>query len=353
VIKAGDKKIGYIYLPKFYVDFNNPFTGRSCSEDIRKEILKLNEEGIDAMVFDLRNNGGGSLADVVKMSGYFIPRGPIVQVKDKLEGLEVMRDVDPAVLYGGPMLLMVNSGSASASEIMAAALQDYKRAIIVGSPATFGKGTVQRMIDLDMLAETNAPGIKPLGALKLTTQKFYRINGGATQLKGVEPDIILPDRYAYIDFGEKDLDNPMSWSRISNVNYDLWTGSYGNVSALKSLSSKRLQTNEAFVAMETFAQRLKTQRDQTIETLNLEAYREKQKQRKEENDAFSKILEKNTGLSISMTASDMNSLNGDTLKARIMNEWIEGISKDIYLDESTKIVLDILQPKPAGKAKRK
>ncbi|MFO7722036.1 MAG: carboxy terminal-processing peptidase, partial [Bacteroidales bacterium] len=236
---------------------------------IRKEILKLNAEGIDALVFDLRNNGGGSLADVVKMSGYFIPRGPIVQVKDKLEGLEVMRDQDPAVLYGGPMVMMVNSGSASASEIMAAALQDYRRAIIVGSPATFGKGTVQRMIDLDMLAETNDPGVKPLGALKLTTQKFYRINGGATQLKGVVPDIILPDRYSYIDFGEKDLDNPMAWSRIANVDYDMWSGPYGDPNTLKTLSEKRIQSNEAFLAVDGFAKRIKTQREDTRETLNL------------------------------------------------------------------------------------
>jgi carboxyl-terminal processing protease len=353
VIRHGDKKIGYIYLPKFYVDFNNPYTGRSCSEDIRKEILKLNAEGIDALVFDLRNNGGGSLADVVRMSGYFIPRGPIVQVKDKLEGLEVMRDVDPAVLYGGPMVLMVNSGSASASEIMAAALQDYKRAIIIGSPATFGKGTVQRMIDLDMLSESNAPGIKPLGALKLTTQKFYRIDGGATQLKGVAPDIILPDRYAYIEFGEKDLDNPMAWSRISSVSYDLWNGPYGNAAALKTASADRVKQNEAFVAMEGFAQRLKTQRDQTTETLNLAQFREKQKQRKQENEDFNKILEKTNVLNISMTTQDQGALNGDTLKSRIMNEWIEGVSKDIYLDETTRIVMDILQPKTSGKGKRK
>jgi carboxyl-terminal processing protease len=354
VIKAPDgQRVGYIFLPKFYVDFNNPYTGRSCSEDVRKEIIKLTSEGIDALVFDLRNNGGGSLQDVVKMSGFFIPTGPIVQVKDKLEGLDVMRDVDPSLLYDGPMVVMVNAGSASASEIMAAALQDYKRAIIVGSPATFGKGTVQRMIDLDMLVQTSESGIKPLGAMKLTTQKFYRIDGGATQLKGVTPDIILPDRYAYIDFGEKDLDNPMAWSKIPGVKYDVWNGAPTSLQQIISNSEKRVQQHEAFGSIDAFARKLKTQRENTTETLNLIAYTEKQKQRKTESDAFNKILEKKTGLDVVMTVQDAGMLAQDTLKARIMNEWIDALKSDIYLDETTLIIGDILNPKQSAKAKKK
>lgn len=347
-----EKRIGYIYLPKFYVDFNNPISGRNCSEDIRKEIIKLTSEGIDAMVFDLRNNGGGSLQDVVRMSGFFIPRGPIVQVKDKLEGLDVMRDNDPSVLYDGPLVVMVNAGSASASEIMAAALQDYRRAIIVGSNATFGKGTVQRMIDLDMLVQTSESGIKPLGSMKLTTQKFYRIDGGATQLEGVTPDIILPDRYGYIDFGEKDLDNAMEWSKIPHVDYDKWSGQFGDVASLRTNSSKRVNSNEAFSAIDEYAISLKKLREQTSETLNIEQYREKQAQRKRENDQLNKLLAEKTNLNIEMTNIDDIALQSDSIKVKIMTDWIDGLKKDVYLEETTLIVKDILAAKTSAKTRK-
>lgn len=347
------KRIGYIYLPKFYVDFSNPINGRNCSEDIRKELIKLNNEGVDALVFDLRNNGGGSLQDVVKMSGYFIPRGPVVQVKDKLEGLDIMSDNDPSVLYNGPMVVMVNAGSASASEIMAAALQDYRRAIIVGSTATFGKGTVQRMIDLDMLIQTTEAGVKPLGSMKLTTQKFYRINGGATQLKGVTADIILPDRYSYIDFGEKDLDNAMEWSSIPGLSFEPWTGVYGNPGELSKNSSKRVEENEIFSAMDEFAMRLKKQREETKETLNLDKFRQKQAQRKKENERINKLLEQENSLKIDLLSQDATSLKEDSVKLRIMNDWIRGLNRDIYLEETTQIVEDMLTKETKGRARRR
>ncbi len=345
-------KVGYIFLPKFYVDFNNPFTGRNSADDVRKEIIKLNDEGIDAMVFDLRNNGGGSLQDVVKMTGYFLPGGPVVQVRDKLEGQEVMRDTDPSVLYGGPLVMMVNSGSASASEIIAAALQDYKRAVIVGGSSTFGKGTVQRLIDLDMTVPPSESSVKPLGTLKITTQKFYRINGGATQLNGVTADIILPDRYAYIDFGEKDLDNPMAWSKISAVKYNIWEGPFADIKALREKSAKRIKTNEVFSAVEELALRLKSMRDQTIETLNLENYRVKIAARKKENDKFNEITTRKTGIDLAITKFDAVRLENDSVKSRIMNEWMENLATDPYLDETTRIIHDMLNVKP-DKKKRK
>lgn len=347
------KRIGYIFLPKFYVDFNNPYTGRNCADDVRKELQKLVTEGIDALVFDLRNNGGGSLQDVVKMTGYFIPRGPIVQVRDKLEGFEVLADTDPSVIYGGPMIVMVNSGSASASEIMAAALQDYRRAIVVGATNTFGKGTVQRMIDLDRMLQPADASLRPIGALKLTTQKFYRINGGATQLKGVNADIILPDRYSYIDFGEKDLDNPMSWSSINPVKYDLWTGVFGDIQKLRAGSAKRIAASESFSVVETLAKRLKDQRDETKETLHLSNFRAKQKERKEENDRLNAIFEKETKLEVLMTRQDANALESDTLKSRIMKEWVDGLKSDIYLEETSRIMMDVMQVPAAAAGKKK
>jgi carboxyl-terminal processing protease len=288
------------------------------------------------------------------MTGYFLPRGPIVQVRDKLEGHEVLSDTDPTVLYNGPMVVMVNSGSASASEIMAAALQDYKRAIIVGSTNTFGKGTVQRMIDLDRMLQPADASFRPIGALKLTTQKFYRINGGATQLKGVNADIVLPDRYSYIDFGEKDLDNPMSWTSIKGVNYDLWAGVFGNITQLKEKSARRIAANDAFSVVGELAKRLKDQRDQTRETLHLQNFRAKQKERKQENDRLNEVFEKKTNLDVLMTRQDAAALESDTLKSRIMTEWVDALKTDIYLEETSRIVMDMLQPAttPAKKKKK-
>ncbi|HKK80218.1 MAG TPA: S41 family peptidase, partial [Phaeodactylibacter sp.] len=198
--KEGDR-VGYILLPSFYADFQNN-DGRFCSKDVAAEIEKLKAQNVDGIILDLRYNGGGSLRDVVKMTGLFIEKGPVVQVKARGRDPEVLRDVDSRVQYDGQLIVMVNSYSASASEILAAALQDYDRALIVGSPSTYGKGTVQRFINLDRTIRGFSE-VKPLGELKLTTQKFYRIDGGSTQLRGVTPDIVLPDNFYYIKTGER------------------------------------------------------------------------------------------------------------------------------------------------------
>ncbi len=337
------KKVGYIYLPRFYADFNNPYTGRFCADDVRKEIMKLNKESVDAIVFDLRNNGGGSLADVVKMSGFFISNGPVVQVKDRIEGVNVMQDDDPTIQFAGPLIIMMNLGSASASEIMASALQDYQRAVIVGSPFTYGKGTVQRLFDLDRLTQQADKSLMPLGTLKLTTQKFYRINGGSTQIKGVTPDIILPDQYMFVDQGERGLENAMPWTKIKPVPYKEWNGPYGDIVSLRNRSESRTSTHETFRNIQTYAKDLKAQRKQTSETLNLEKYRAKNVFRKQQIEKLNKLLEEKTGLEILMTEADRVTLQGDTLKARIMNEWIEGLQKDIYIAETTQIMLDMIR----------
>ncbi|HEY0029208.1 MAG TPA: S41 family peptidase, partial [Bacteroidia bacterium] len=191
VIIKGKKNIGYIKLPSFYADFSGK-GGRSCAKDIKKELEKLKAEHVDGIILDLRYNGGGSLPDVVDMAGLFIDKGPVCQVKQKAALAQVLEDRDAGVVYDGPLTVMVNSNSASASEIMAAAIQDYHRGVIVGtSPSSFGKGTVQRFFNLDDYLPPAYANLKPLGEVKITTQKFYRINGGATQLKGVVPDIVL------------------------------------------------------------------------------------------------------------------------------------------------------------------
>ena len=185
---------------------------------MKKELEQLKQKNVKGIILDLRNNGGGSLKTVVDMTGYFIKDGPVVQVKSTGGRKEVLKDVDPSVIWEGPVVVLVNEFSASASEIIAAALQDYKRAIVLGSKQTFGKGTVQNIIDLNRMISGGTYG--DLGALKVTTDKFYRVNGQSTQLEGVKSDVIFPDRYAYVEMGEKDQDNPLAWDRISPTYFE-------------------------------------------------------------------------------------------------------------------------------------
>src|SRR6185312_15664909 len=216
IVSTPKGKIGYIYLPEFYADFDNP-KGSRCSIDVAREILKLKEQKVDGIVLDLRDNGGGSLYDVVQMAGYFVEQGPIVQVRDRDGRPQILPDHDKTVLYDGPFAVMVNELSASASEIFAAAIQDYHRGVIIGSTSTYGKGTVQRPIGIDKslgFMDANSD----LGTLKVTLQKFYRISGGSTQLRGVASDIVLPDIYPdiyeYSKIREKDNPDALPWDEI-------------------------------------------------------------------------------------------------------------------------------------------
>jgi len=234
VIK-NDKKFGVINLPKFYVNFKD-YNKRNAASDIKKEIIRLKEQGMEGLVLDLRNNGGGSLKTVVDMAGLFIKEGPIVQVRSTGEPKEVLSDKDRSIVWDGPLVILVNELSASASEILAAAMQDYKRAIVIGSKQTYGKGTVQNVLDLNRIVTKNTKG--DLGALKFTTQKFYRINGGSTQLEGVKSDVVVPNRYSYIDIGEKDQDNPLPWDKIEAASYSLWDSYFDYETTIKKSNDR-------------------------------------------------------------------------------------------------------------------
>ncbi len=339
-ILKGKKNIGYIKLPTFYADFNGT-GGRSCSTDMKKELLKLKEENVDGIILDLRYNGGGSLPDVVKMAGLFIDKGPIVQVKSKTGTPQVMDDIDPAIVYDGPLTVMVNSNSASASEIMAAAIQDYKRGVIVGtSPSTFGKGTVQRFFDLDLYVPAQYTNIKPLGQVKITTQKFYRINGGATQLKGVIPDIILPDPYYLLDQGEKEQDYPMAWDEITPANYHALDPAY-SIDKLKANSEARLKNNPGFTILENAAKRFKKQKDSTIISLNFDKYIAEQKRYKAESKKMDELDKEIPGIEIAALKTDAIAIAEDTAKANKAKDWYKSIKKDIYLNETIAIMNDM------------
>ena len=287
-IIKGKEKIGYIYLPDFYADYEKP-DGHRCAQDVAKELEKLKGEGVDGVIMDLRNNGGGYLPEVVDMVGLFIQDGPIVQVKDKEGRPTVLRDNDKSIIYSGPLAVMVNEFSASASEIFAAAIQDYGRGVIIGSTSSFGKGTVQRNIPfgkpLDLFT-----GRTEFGAVKLTLQKFYRINGGSTQLKGVTPDIVIPDEYEYLKFREKDNENALSWDEIEKTNYTPWRTNV-DIHSLAHKSEERIKENVNFSLIKNNAQWLSKQNDKTY-SLNLIKYKQEQKTLRatvKQNDSLAKL----------------------------------------------------------------
>ena len=331
--------IGYIKLPRFYADFNRR-GGKSCAIDVAKEVEKLKAKNVKGIILDLRNNGGGSLRDVVTMSGLFIEEGPIVQVKARNRKPEVLTDDDPSVQYDGPLIVMVNEFSASASEILAAALQDYGRAVIVGSNNTFGKGTVQRFFDLDSAIKGNEE-LKPLGEVKLTIQKFYRINGGSTQLKGVTPDIILPDNFTYIPTGEQDNEYAMEWTEIPAVDYEQNVRKVKNMSKLQAMSSKRVANNDVFIKVNENAKRLKEQRDDTNASLNIEEYQNETKLLEEEAELYKEIFKPIEALEIKNLAVDLVEINMDEAKKARNDDWLKAMKKDAYIQEALNIMKDM------------
>ncbi len=332
--------VGYIRLPRFYADFNRR-GGRSCATDIAKEIEKLKAENVKGIILDLRDNGGGSLRDVVKMSGLFIEEGPIVQVKARGRNPEILEDNDSRVQYDGDLIVMVNSYSASASEILAAALQDYGRAVIIGAgESTFGKGTVQRFFDLDR-AIRDANEVKPLGEVKLTIQKFYRVNGGSTQLKGVVPDIVLPNRFTYIDTGEKQHDFPMEWTEIEPVSYSQEVTKLDNLPALKAASMARVSNHETFKLVDESAKYLKEQRESSSFSLNLKNFEAQKLEREKIADKYDDMMVKIEGLAVTNLPGELEKLADDESKTARNEEWLKNLSKDIYLEEALHVMKDM------------
>jgi carboxyl-terminal processing protease len=324
----------------FYADFNKAGS-RHCSEDVKKEVLKLRKENVDGIVIDLRDNGGGSLQDVVDMAGLFVKSGPMVQVKGRNGAPYILEDKDTAVYFDGPLVIMVNTSSASASEIMAAAMQDYHRAIIIGTTQTYGKGTVQRIYNMDDYLKPEFEDVKPLGSVKMTVQKFYRINGGATQLKGVTPDIIVPDAYSLIDRGEKESDYPMPWDEIKPANYSTWNKGIGAYVRAEENSKKRIHSNPAFKLVTQQAEKYKRQTDKTLLSMNLEKYRKEEKVTKDENKKFEDIYKEIPDETISNLAVDIPTIESDTQKINRNKEWLKNLKKDPYIFEATNVLNDM------------
>ena len=336
------ENIGYIKLPKFYSSFEKK-GGNSCAKDVASEIEKLKTVNVNGIILDLRNNTGGSLNDVVEMSGLFIKEGPIVQVKPRTRDAYVHLDKNPDVLYDGPLMILVNKYSASASEIIAAAMQDYKRAVIVGSTSTYGKGTVQRFYDLDR-AFKGAEDYKPLGSLKMTTQKFFRVNGGSTQLIGVTPDIVLPDNYQYMDVGEKEYDHAMKWTEIDAVEYSQDVALLDHIDEVAATSKKRVDKNDKFTKVLANAERIKKYRDNSTYSLNIDQFIEEMDQREEDSEQYKDLYDTDiASLKISNLEVDMDNINFDESKQARNQDWLDGMKKDFYLEEALSIMKDMIR----------
>jgi len=347
VVKNGNNKIGYIFLPEFYADFDHP-DGKRSYIDVAKEVQKLKDEKVDGIIIDLRNNGGGSLYDVVQMAGLFIDEGPIVQVRDRDNKPSVLKDKDRNVLYTGPLAVMVNEFSASASEIFAAAIQDYNRGVIIGSTQTYGKGTVQRNIGLD--SETGfSMSNSDLGTVKLTLQKFYRINGGSTQLKGVYSDIVLPDNLEYLKVREKDDPDALPWDEINKATYQNWNPGY-DLKTIQKLSKLRLDNDNTFQLIKESSEWLSKQNDRHY-SLQIDKYKQEQAAIRKTVKQLEGLLKLKGDLDVSALPNEAQRWANDKSKQERFELWIKDRKKDIYLDEAVKVMADMIGQQNIAKAK--
>ena len=337
IVEKDNNEYGIINIPKFYIDFDNQ-SNRDAAKDLRIEIERLKEQGIKGLVIDLRNNGGGALKTVVDMAGMFIKNGPVVQVKYFDKEKQILSDRDRSILWTGPLVILVNEGSASASEILAAAMQDYKRAIIIGGNQTWGKGTVQNVFPLNRMVRGNTNG--DLGALRYTTQKYYRINGGSVQLEGVKSDINVPYRYKYLDFGEKDSENPLKWDEIDDVDYTIWQSNFDfNEAIIKS--KERMSNNEYLKLTDENAKWIKSVRDDKLINLNYDKF----KKRLEENSLKTKKFKALNDFSMTYTFKslpyEVDLIEKDSILGIKRDRWHKSLNKDLYIDEALNVLSDL------------
>lgn len=334
VIDTPEGKFGIIHLPKFYISFENR-DGRDAFKDVAKEVEYLKTQNIEGIIIDLRNNGGGSLQTVVDMVGLFIPQGPVVQVKSKSGESNVLYDRDNKTQWNGPLVVLINNYSASASEIFAAAIQDYNRGLVLGSKHSYGKGTVQNLLDLNRFGNKK---IGDLGAMKFTSQKFYRVNGGSTQLKGVESDLVLPDRFLYVDTGERDNDNAMEWDKIAKAKYNVFDYNFAPV---KDKSKNRVAANAQFKLIDESAKWVKSQQDDNTFPLEYNEYLAKSKQLEEQSKRFNVLKDYKNSLSFKSLPHEEALIKNDTVLQNKRKRWFKSLNNDVYVEEAVNVLKDI------------
>ena len=348
VVEKNGVKYGVIYLPKFYIDFENN-DNRDAAKDVAIEVENLKKEGVQGIVMDLRDNGGGSLKTVVDITGLFIEEGPVVQIKSAKGKKEILSDHDSRVQWDGPLVVMINNFSASASEIFAAAIQDYKRGVIIGSKQSYGKGTVQNVINLNQFVR-NSPTMGDFGALKTTTQKFYRINGGSTQLEGVSSDIVIPDRYSYIKIGERDVENAMPWDKIDEAPYES-VKSINNFESVVANSQKRILENTQFKLIDENAKWINDRKEDNVVSLNVTKFKSEQASIEEGTKKFKAITKFQNALKFTSLPQEMELIKKDALLGQKRKDWHESLSKDAYVEEAINVLSDIKKPIVVSKDK--
>ncbi len=347
VVEMNNNKYAIIDLPKFYIDFNEQ-SYRDSAKDMEKEIDRLKNEGVNGLIIDLRNNGGGSLKTAIEIVGLFIEKGPVVQVKYRGENPIIKNDNDPKIKWDGKLVVLVNELSASASEIFAAAMQDYKRAVIIGGNQTYGKGTVQNILPINQFYPNYQ---KDLGFLKMTIQKFYRVNGGSTQKEGVYSDIAIPSRYSYMKFGERDLDGALAWDKVPQAKY-VPTNIYANFRDVVYNSKQRISKDPKYKLINDYAKWLKKNQDDTSYSLHYERFVQEAKKREEQAKRFNSVFEYQSDLTFDSPLYEKSMLStnpnlGDKRKA-----WHQNLAKDLYISEALN-VLDELKLRTAVELVRK
>ncbi|MGG8496243.1 carboxy terminal-processing peptidase [Tenacibaculum sp. TC6] len=340
IVEKNGKKYGIINLPKFYIDFSD-LDSRDAAKDMEKEIERLKAENVSGLIVDLRDNGGGSLKTAIEIGGLFIDKGPIVQVKYRGEEPLVKNDTDEKIQWDGPLVVMVNEFSASASEIFAAAMQDYKRAVIIGGKQTYGKGTVQNILPINRFYEQYPTD---LGALKMTIQKFYRINGGSTQKEGVYSDISLPSRYSYMEFGERDLDGALPWDKVKQASYTP-KNSYSNFADVVYNSNQRVLNDQRFQKINEYAKWLKSNQDDNILSLDYREFKKESIRREEEVKKFQEVFKFESNLTFNSPKYEYQLFKKDTVLKDKRVAWHKNLKKDIYMNEALNVLSELQMKK--------
>ena len=336
VVEKEGKKYGLIDLPRFYIDFSD-ISSRDSAKDMEKEIERLKGENVSGLLIDLRNNGGGSLKTAIEIAGLFITKGPVVQVKYRGQQPIVKNDTDAQMQWEGAVVVLVNELSASASEIFAAAMQDYGRAVIIGGNQTYGKGTVQSVIPINNFYPKYE---EDLGAIKMTIQKFYRINGGSTQIEGVYSDIAMPNRYSYMKFGERDLEGALIWDKVPQANYTK-TNSYENFTHVINESKDRIASDSKFKLINEYAQWLKTNQKNTSYSLNLKDFSKESKLLENGSKKYTDAFKYKSDLSFQSPKYEFPLIKKDSVLADKRNAWHKNLAKDIYVAEALNVLKEL------------
>ncbi|MDC1237638.1 carboxy terminal-processing peptidase [Polaribacter sp.] len=336
IVEKEGKKYGLINLPRFYIDFSD-IDSRDSAKDMEKEIARLKSENVSGLLIDLRNNGGGSLKTAIEIAGLFITEGPVVQVKYRGQDPIVKNDENPKMQWDGAVVVLVNELSASASEIFAAAMQDYGRAVIIGGNQTYGKGTVQSVIPINNFYPKYE---KDLGAIKMTIQKFYRVNGGSTQIEGVYSDIAMPNKYSYMKFGERDLTGALIWDKVPQANYTK-TNSYENFSDVINKSKNRIALDEQFKLINEYAKWLKENQEDTSYSLNFKDFSKENALLEVASKKYTNAFKNETKLNFESPKYEFPLMEKDSVLADKRTAWHKNLAKDIYVAEALNVLKDL------------